>query len=76
MLSVIYAECRYAKCHKDALFAECRYAECRGADKRTYFLSAVPSATPSVPTKASTTTVRRTGNGRSTAEQVRMLFTP
>ncbi len=31
MLSVIYAECHYAECHKKALYAECRYAECRGA---------------------------------------------
>jgi hypothetical protein len=31
MLSVIYAECRYAECLKWAFYAECRYAECRGA---------------------------------------------
>jgi hypothetical protein len=32
MLSVIYAECRYAGCRKQAHCAECRYAECRGAN--------------------------------------------
>jgi hypothetical protein len=31
MLSVIYAECHYLKCHKKALYAGCRCVECRGA---------------------------------------------
>jgi hypothetical protein len=32
MLSVSYAECRYAECQLPALYDECRYAECRGAE--------------------------------------------
>ncbi len=36
MLNVIYVECHYSKCRKEAYYAECRlaeclYAECRGA---------------------------------------------